>query len=135
WSSAPAREPFELPRAPPWSYLRDARAAPIDQRYAESFRASGRELRLDVLVSAPGDPAARVVACAFPLDEGIEPSTVPMRMLQVRADRATFAALYRSGSTEKEPLACDVAEDALDRLRVDLRIGERTILHRVPILR
>lgn len=134
-ASASPRDPVELPEAPAWRYLRDPRRAPIEDRYGETFRSGELVLRLDVLVDRPGDAAAEVVACGFPVEEGAAPETVPMRMLRLRSDRAVFVAVYRSGARAKEPLEVAVTDGALESLRIDLRHGGRRLRHRVPRLR
>lgn len=133
--------PADIPAAAPWSYLRDARERAIPPRWGETFLRGEGRFRVDVLVEVDGGDRgdrgggeARLLSCGFPLDDGPDPATIPMRAIGVTARSVRFFAVYRSGASADGSLAASVEPGPLGSLEVALRLGERTFRHRVPAL-
>ncbi len=90
-------EPFELPDAGAWRWLRDAKSmqpkGPIQMEWREG------EARLRLRMLDPG--AERVILCGYPFSDEPDPLTIPMIMVRKQGKHAVFAAVWLVGDAIK----------------------------------
>jgi len=123
-------EPFPLPEAGAWRWLRDARSfAPTGPVRLEWREGEGR-VRLQML-----DPGAeRIILCGFPYSNEPDPPTIPMVIVRKRGKTAVFAALWLTGNAIKKATLSQLpAHDELLVYQVDADGRQRR--HLVPLLR
>lgn len=122
-----ATNAFALPASVPWSYLRDARSAPANGPWWETFSAGRQTFRMDCL----SDGLAEVVQCGFPRDDSSGASVVPMRLVTRRGTNAWFLAVYRLAPTPDEPAGLGIAPAGPGQVEITLHLAGRTYHHRL----
>jgi hypothetical protein len=126
--SIQATNTFLLPTNAPWSYLRDAKTAPVSGPVWESFTAGQNTFRMDLLSDGPAD----VIQCGFPRDDSARAETIPMRIVTRRGTNAWFLAIYRLGASPDEPVELAVTPAGAGQTEITLRLGGGAYRHRFP---
>lgn len=122
---------FELPEGEEWTFIKNARIKNGVQsiRYEELFEYGSKRFKMDMICDKPFD----VIACDFPKIDTFR-SFYPMRMFTTQGKSAMFIAVYRHGDNIDKPIRIESAEGKLKNYEVSVKIGDKTSVHRIPVL-
>lgn len=122
-------EPFALPEAGPWGWLRDARAWQPAGDIALGWREGDAHLRLHML-----DPQAqRVILCGYPATNAPESPSIPMVIVRKEAKNAVFAACWLTGDVGNQ-VKIEQEGTRNGKIIFDVTIDGHTRRHLVPKL-
>jgi hypothetical protein len=127
--------PTSEPTAPPtsdgaWPWLRNFRAAGVDDAWHMTWESDGVRLRL-AMTAVPG---TQLVECDYPADDTMDARSVPMLLVRRKAAETTFVAVYTAGRGQTAEAVVRPMPDREGRLVFAVEVGGARRVHLVPKL-